>query len=403
MQHKAYGYRNESGPYAGRIKQHVDRMLALQMEVFEEGSRKRGPPETTDGLDNAKRARLAGGPAGAVQPPPLPKGPVTYAQLYTLTPDEALKSFDVTTIPLDLVIRITLAVLQHLDSMQLDEALNLVRSRYVQMGRDNPAAAAAAASAGAAPADDDDDYEPDFEPEEDREQVLNKLDMAPPEEEDAKNAPHLAIGAFKLPQPPPVTPEQAVTLGNGCVGRVFGMVNQFEAPEKTPKSGFNRLAGSRYDREAWVTVMTRLATRAHPQFVSEDKATNGSTAVASTKNTLGDGIRQTLWQYVIDDFRRRIDVGIMWLNEEWYNDKITTRWAQESADGEDGALKPVAASNYETQTLRVLDTIAPYLDAGDKLLIRFLGEIPEVTQTIMDRVKRMAKDPDRISLAVKAL
>ena len=403
MQYGAHMCRNENGPYAGRIKQHVDRMLALQMEVFEEGSRKRGPPEPTDGLDNTKRARLVGGPAGGAQPPPLPPGPATFAQLYTLTTDEALNSFDVTTIPLDLVIRITLAVLQYLDSMQLDEAMNFVRSRYLQLCRDAPAAPAAAI-VGAASADDDDDYEPDFEPNEDREQVLNKLVMAPPDEEDAKSAPDLAIGTFKLPQPPPVTPEQAVTLGKGCIGRVFGMMNQLEAPDKTPKSGFNRLAGSRYDREAWVTVMTRLATRAHPEFEEEEqKATNGSSALTSTKSKLGDGIRDTLWQYVFDDFRRRMDVGIMWLNEEWYNDKITAKWAQQWASRDNGVLKPVAANNYEKNTLRLLDTIIPYLDAGDKLLIRFLGEIPEITKTIMDRVKDMAKDPDRISLTVKAL
>ena len=93
----------------------------------------------------------------------------------------------------------------------------------------------------------------------------------------------------------------------------------------------------------------------------------------------------------------------MWLCEEWYNDKVTSNWAQQAQDQGDHALKPIGASNYERCTLRLLDTFIPYLDAGDKLLVRFLGEIPEVTKAMMGRVKNMANDPDRISLTVKAI
>ena len=397
--------RNGNAPIVPRIQQHVDRMLAMQMEFFDEGSRKRGPPEPTDGLDSAKRARLNSGlrSGGAPPPPPLPPGPVTIAQLYTLTSDEALRAFDVTPIPVDLVVRITMAVLQHLDSIQLDEALNHVRSRYVELSHRAPPPKPAAPTA--APVDAEDDYEPELEPVEDAEHVLNQMDMAPPgEAEDPRAAPpDLAIGTFTLPQPPPVSREDAAKLGTGCVTRVFGMMNRLDEPDKTPKPGLHRLAGSRYDKEAWVMVVARLATRAHPEFASGETDPNSSREVATTKNNIGDSIRETLWKYVVDDFRHRIDVAISWLNEEWYNDKITTKWALESRDQSEGSLQVVGAANYEKWALRLLDAIIPYLDAGDKLLVRFLGEVPEVTESIMSRVKNMANDPDRISLTVKAL
>jgi symplekin len=53
--------------------------------------------------------------------------------------------------------------------------------------------------------------------------------------------------------------------------------------------------------------------------------------------------------------------------------------------------------------LRVLDGIIPYLDAKDKLLIRFLSEIPEVNEKVLERVKGLARDPERVQLAVNSL
>lgn len=62
-------------------------------------------------------------------------------------------------------------------------------------------------------AEDDDDYEPDFSTAEDTEQILNKLDGAPPEETKLQSAaPNMSLGHFKLPPPPPLTPEQVAQV-----------------------------------------------------------------------------------------------------------------------------------------------------------------------------------------------
>lgn len=53
--------------------------------------------------------------------------------------------------------------------------------------------------------------------------------------------------------------------------------------------------------------------------------------------------------------------------------------------------------------MKVLDVILPYLDAKDKLLIRFLSEIPAIDEAILVRVKGLARDPERVTLAVNAL
>lgn len=98
--------------------------------MFDEGSRKRpAPVEPTDGLDPAKRQRLGAEVNGAVDPavpfPPLPPGPVSWAQLFTLTKDEGSKNFDVQALPVDLVNRILPPLLQAMDPQKMNNALNV--------------------------------------------------------------------------------------------------------------------------------------------------------------------------------------------------------------------------------------------------------------------------------------
>ncbi|KAL8860088.1 MAG: hypothetical protein Q9178_003352 [Gyalolechia marmorata] len=393
--------RNENGPFAGRIRQYIDRLAQTRFEIFDEGSRKRGPPnEPTDGLDNVKRIRLGAELPDRPGPPPLPSGPVSHAQLFTLTGDRGLTSFDVTQLPLDLIVRITVPVLHRIEQPAVDAAVNAVRSRYLTMKKTQ-------AAHGQAPAqplgEDEEDYEPDFEPTE--EQVLNKIDNLPPEDP-LQLPPDLALGPFKLPQPPPLTPEETEQIGKATISRVFSMMDVLEEPSaaKRQKPGLNRLAGSNYDRDAWMTVITRLATRASAGLDEEDTSdteqedSKGMMAQQTPKPSLSEGIRETLWKFIIEDFRARIPIAISWLNEEWFNDRIQSQ----SRDGQT-ASKRAPKTYYEKWMLKILDSILPFLDAKDKVLIRFLSEIPALDEKVLDRVKSLAKDPERVTLAVNAL
>ncbi|KAL8791036.1 MAG: hypothetical protein Q9213_000243 [Squamulea squamosa] len=393
--------RNENGPFAGRIRQYIDRLAQTRFEMFEEGSKKRGLPiEPTDGLDNAKRMRLGAELPDRPGPPPLPSGPVSHAQLFTLTRDKGLTSFDVTQLPIDLIVRITVPVLHRIEQPAVDAAVNAVRTRYQSLKMSQAAQAQAPPQQ---PGEDEEDYEPDFEPTE--EQTLNKTDNLPPEDP-LQLPPDLALGPFKLPQPPPLTPEETELIGKGTISRVFSMMNVLEEPSaaKRQKPGLNRLAGSNYDRDAWMTVITRLATRASAGLDEEDtlnyekEESKGTVAEQIPTPSLSDGIRETLWKFIIEDFRARIPIAISWLNEEWFNDRI-----QSQSQYEAKTSKRPTKRNYEKWMLRTLDGILPFLDAKDKILIRFLSEIPAVDERVLDRVKGLAKDPERVTLAVNAL
>ena len=401
--------RNETGPYAARIKQHVERLTQSRIDILDESSKKRGAPsDPTDGLDNAKRARLGAELNVRQTVPPLPSGPISTAQLFTLTNDEGLTSFNVTVLPIDLVVRIALPVLQRIDQDNLNHAINAVRSRYISLAQAQQTALQGPPLIPTASAldDDEDDYEPDFEPTEDAEQILNKEDAV--STDDPQQAPKdIALGPFKLPQPLPLTGEQAEQAGKVSISRVFSMMNVLEEPSRTPKPGLHRLAGSNYDKEAWITVITRLATRASSglQNAEEEVKREISQAVGlRTGHSLADGIRETLWKYIIEDFRVRIPIAIAWLNEEWYNDRMMEKQFQESLDSstpKGSMTSPL--KNYEKWLLKLLEGIVPYLDVKDKVLIRFLSEIPGIDEAVLERIKNIARDPDRATLAVNAI
>ena len=387
---------------AGRIKIYVDRLIQIRMEVFDEtGSRKRGlPSEPTDGLDSAKRRRLGAEVPERADVAPLPPGPNSFKDLYTLTKDPSLANFDVTSLPFDLMTRITLPVLQRIDQQSLNQAIDHLRARYLNLVNANPSAPHAGALG-----DDEEDYEPDFQPIEDREQVLNKAD-ALPAEDSVPTPTEVALGPFKLPQPPPMTAEETEQIGKGMISRVFGVMNVLEEPTmaKRQKPGLNRLAGSNYDKEAWVTVITRLVTRASVGFDSQEIEDEDLRAVSKKQNdstNLSDGMRETLSKFIREDFRARIPIAIAWLNEEWFNDRIRLQYAEQSKKA--GISPSPRKQNYEKWMLRILDGIVPYLDAKDKLLIRFLSEIPEISVRVLERVKGLAKDPERVQLAVNSL
>lgn len=385
---------------AGRIKVYVDRLIQARMDIFNEGGiRKRGlPSEPTDGLDGAKRRRLGAELPERADYAPLPTGPNSFKELYTLTKDPAFTNFDVTPIPLEIMTRIVVPVLQRVDQQAFDQAIYHVRARYDSLVKANPAVPQVGALG-----DDEEDYEPDFQPAEDREQVLNKADALPPD--DSLLAPtEVALGPFTLPQPPALTVEETEQLGKGTVSRVFSMMNVLEEPSaaRRQKSGLNRLAGSNYDKEAWVTFITRLATRASAGL-NASKSEEDSKALIKrqgSSSNLSDGIRETLEKFIREDFRPRIPIAIAWLSEEWFNDRLQLEAPGQAKESE---KTTPPRQNYELWLLRVLDGIVPFLDAKDKLLTRFLGEIPEVNEKVLERVKGLAKDPERVQLAVTTL
>jgi symplekin len=243
--------------------------------------------------------------------------------------------------------------------------------------------------------DDDDDYEPDFQPAEDDEQILNKLDNAPPEG-DRDREPEVTLGPFRLPRPSPFTDEELDDVSQGTVVRIFEFMNTLDdpSPAKRQKTGINRLAASNYDRDSWITLIARLATRASAglETIEDNVKSEDSDGTRRGRIAIGNRIRDSLYVYILEDFRKRIDIAVGWLTEEWYNERMQMRAGND------------VVPRYEKWAIKVLDGILPYLDAKDnRVFTRYLSEIPDLSKELLERVKTLCLDPERVQLVITSL
>ncbi|KAF2869363.1 hypothetical protein BDV95DRAFT_577173 [Massariosphaeria phaeospora] len=404
--------RNPDGPNTGRIQQYLERMHRMRLDVFDESNRKRpAPVEPTDGLDQSKRQRLAANvPVAAPVVPPLPPGPVSFRQLFTLNPDGNTANFDVQAFKdPEQLLRILMPVLQSIDEARLGSAINAVRSRWVNLSKATPRPPSAPNTAGPV-VDDEEEYEPDFEPE-DAEQIVNRIDGGLSSNNFPDRIPDAPLAPYKLPEAPPLSEQEVQKHGDMTVRRAFGMLGAVDEKEKgkVTKGGFNRLAASDYGRDAWVTILARLATRANAGLDDPEEGIKDEHAVKRAKgNTnISEAVRDGLYQYIMNDWKKRIDVAISWLNEEWYNDTILSQSSHLAAKlngtSTSAASSGLPKGNYQRTTLRLLDGILPYIEHTDKILLRFLSEIPALDHAILARMKKMADDPERIELAIMVL
>ncbi|KND95303.1 mRNA cleavage and polyadenylation specificity factor complex subunit pta1 [Tolypocladium ophioglossoides CBS 100239] len=378
--------RDPHNPIVPRIQQHVERTMRTVAEIFDDSGKKRSlESQQHDGLD-AKRQRVAGShvPIRSLGP-----GPHSLGDVFTIISNDELKNFDISQLPLALVAKVSVTALAGLDAEVLAKAVDGVRGRLHELAN-TPAPELNPNTAPLDVDDDDDDYEPDFYQAEDTEQILNKLDGASAAPKLPSLDGSLALTSFTLPQPAELTPEMALSAGSGTVARVLEMMKSLKEPTvKRDRAGFNRLAASSGNREAWMSILTRLATRSSAGL--EKISVKGEEDEASRPAALNNNIREVLYNYVMEEFRKHIDVAVSWLCEEWYNDKIQGR-----TDGD----HPVY---YEKCTLRLIDGFLPYLHPQDKVLTRFLSEIPELNQAILSRVKHMCRDPSVTQLALTSL
>ena len=401
---------NPDGPLAPKIDSYLLRLNQSRMAIFAEAPslKRAAPSEPAEGMDDAKRIRLTG---TSSKYPPMPPPPNSFADLFSLTQDAALRAFDVKFLPADIVTTIATALLQHVEKDSLDDAVEAVKARYTHLQKVSmPTRVPEIALAGPTGIDDEDDYDPEYDPTMESitapatEKVLDEL---------AHSGPALDLGPFELPKPPPVTTQAVVELFQQSVGHVFGVLTSLEQqPPNRQKSGFNRLAASSNDRDAWITMLTRLATRASAdldQVVKletdevdpddeDESQTNTSKADIKTidtyKPTPSNAIRDSLFHHIISSFRPRLSQAISWLNEEWYADRL--------ASTHDPSFKSLP--NYYAWTLKLLDNLLPYLDVKDKnLLIRFLSEIPAIDARVLQRVKGLARDPERVGMCILSL
>ena len=389
-------------PLEQKMQAYLSRLQQSRTSFFSDSPSLKRPAEPTDGLDDAKRQRLT---TNQHKFPPMPPSPNSIAQLFTLTQDPAIQQFDVKYLPLELIDFTIPLLLKSVPHEQLEEACNAVRSRFNHITKASlPTPVPDLPMAGPTGIDDEDEYDPDFD--------LGADSAATTTEKGLEEflQPAIELGAFKLPKPPPLTGTELSIVSAQSVDHVFGVISTLEgvAAPARQQLGLNRHAASANDRDAWITILVRLATRT-PSSIDEydasaedadpDKSDDESSIVKSDSDdseapTVANRIRHRLFMYILDDFRRHLNVAISWLNEEWYCDQMAAKSKENKGH----------TPNYDRWSLRLLDRLLPYLDARDKnILIRFLSEIPAINKDLLQSVASLARDPERLSMLILAM
>jgi len=196
----------------------------------------------------------------------------------------------------------------------------------------------------------------------------NDLDEPIPDEE--------AIIAFELPVPTKL-PEPALKKEfSASIDRIISSIHTMDTyiPHRAGLSAkslsIDSLAITEWDKDAWITILSRLSSRLPPD----------SPVVSSLK--------ERLFEYIMNNFRDQMDLTISWLTEEWYSDKLSNK----------------TSDHYEKWSNRIFDNILPFVEMKDmKLFIRFLGDLPFVTQQQVSKLRTLCLDPERIRLGFASL
>ena len=312
--------------------------------------------DSEGGDEAAKRARYNQDlPETYTPPPAIPfmtpqapaaSGTVSYSQFYTLTTSELAHVNVQQMLNLEQVVKVTIGCLQLVDPFKLNEAITKLQIRYEEISKQQ-----ALVPLPETVEDIDDDNEP--------------------------SAAMFAMAPFNLPEPIPLSSEDATLLATTLIER---MVLQLpETPTINSDVVDPELSLSMHTKQGIACFVSRLCTRGPEQI-----------------QTLA---RERIFSYVTQDFKRRVSEAVTWLTEEWYNER-----KQESSNVVDGdKAVAVVKSNYKRWTLRLLDHIIPFLDVKDKVFIRCMSELPELDADMLARIKELCLDHDRSRLGFASL
>ncbi|KAL0576456.1 hypothetical protein V5O48_005531 [Marasmius crinis-equi] len=222
---------------------------------------------------------------------------------------------------------------------------------------------------------DQDDLE--YEPDRLNEELSGRL---PPTESEAEPA----LGAepeelkdikpsdFKLPAPDFLSESERSALLSKAVNRIWD-----ESAELVSPSTDSADIGGPLD--VWMLLLVRLITRVTepPSELSgsgegEDAEEN---AVVQFSLDRQDQLRQHLQDYIMADFPSRVRLATVWLNEEWYNDRV-----QETRN-------PKWRANYDIWLNQLVAAYQTHLDGKDRTFSRFLMDIPAVPPDLLDLLR----------------
>ncbi|SCU96150.1 LAMI_0F05402g1_1 [Lachancea mirantina] len=287
----------------------------------------------------------------------------SYASVYSLMNS---KSSEINVSKLSQSSRIKLCTesLFNTDTNKIIAGLSIVASRYTDLMNKT-----SAGEGGKKRAPDDELQHPNIKkqaPEPEDEDIL--------EDEDKQE--------FSLGAPSPLTGKEKKEHFERILEHIAKIKDSEEEQALTTLPNASALTKIRLqdwdNKTSWLTLLSRLATRG-----------------VSHNPEMSDIVRQSIYDYFVEDFGNRIAVVIEWLSEEWYFEAVMC-----SAPAADVTSTPI----YDKWSLKVLDSIVPFLENSHRRhFIRLVSELPHLSQQHLDRIKSLCLDPLRASLGFQSL
>ncbi|CUA78065.1 Symplekin [Drosophila melanogaster] [Rhizoctonia solani] len=402
----------QGAPYTRQIADAIQAQTARMETAAQEARRKRALEAEAN--EAAKRTKLEAPPVATPPSAPTPVEP----------PTSTFANFDFSTLPLPLVVDILIANLVVLSDERL---ANAVAARRAFLSRSAPPAVpvvpvvqpdvppivaptpqlpvsasqlesqsqteAQARQPEPEPPikeepldplkmdidDDDLEYEPD---------KLNVAAQAQVEAEEAEQdqiAP-LDPSAFSLPAPKDLSDTARNGLVKSSVSRIWNAGEEVLGREI--KAAGSETVGLPPE-EMWMLLVVRMISRGAGAGRLKDESDDR--ALVHNLAFREDGMRQMLLDYLLADFSGRIKLAIVWMNEEWYNDRTQAK------------QDPSRERQYDIWLGRLATCLKARMEPKDKTFAKFLMELPSVPSHVLSLCRELAETPQQMGIGFAAL
>ncbi|CAK9442060.1 uncharacterized protein LODBEIA_P58350 [Lodderomyces beijingensis] len=161
-----------------------------------------------------------------------------------------------------------------------------------------------------------------------------------------------------------------------------------------------------FNKDTWVLLLTRLATRGMRTVAEEDEAAEKSPDDVN-KEEMSNMIRESIFNYFVEVIHARIDVAIDWLNEEWFSEQVFQQ--NRLLSKADKSVTEVSTDEVETPiyykwATKVIDSMINFIEPNDKkIFIRLLSDLPALNAEMLHKLKKLCFDPARSGVGFLAL
>ncbi|KAH3668528.1 hypothetical protein OGAPHI_002282 [Ogataea philodendri] len=305
-----------------------------------------------------------------------------YKAIYTLIkPEDQLTGFEMSSIPVQILSSMVIAALSKVTTPKLIKGLNIVSDRYKELTSNTDSAF----EGEYLPADknlkrkrednDDDDGQA-------HSRVKYEGENGGGNDVDGINDDDELKGEFVVPLPDEFSisrkKDQLKLIIDNFINLSAKKIKQSKSSSDNAgqqQMALQRVAIPNWDKDSWIKLLSRLATR------------------GLGNKDLSDCVRETLFNYLKDDVKNRIDGVIEWLNEEYFSEIQAKSEPIPSPDG-----------YYMKYAGYFLDNLIPFLESADrKIFIRLLSELPYLQNTLIWKIKSLCKDPVRSKLGFQSL